>query len=503
MQAQLQAYATAQLELERRHERGEISYRIDAGAFRGAYAEMAAKTNDLVAAHLAVKMQLVDLIEQYGRGDFSRDMPELPGEKARITEAMRRAKVALVGIKDEILVLSQAAARGDFGARGAAERYENGFREMVVALNTLMQEADAGLSDVGRIMGAIADGDLTQRVEAQYQGAFGTLAADANRTVERLTDIVRGIQSAVSSISTAAGEIASGNQDLSGRTEQQAASLEETASSMEELTSTVRQNAENAQQANQLARGAGEVAASGGKVVDEVVTTMGAISASSARIADIIGVIDGIAFQTNILALNAAVEAARAGEQGRGFAVVASEVRSLAGRSADAAKEIKTLISDSTEQVELGSDLVARAGSTMSGIVTSVKRVTDIMGDIAAASSEQRAGIEQVNHVVTQLDETTQQNAALVEEASAAARSLEEQAGELAAAVAVFRIERAATRAAATPASSTSVAAAGQRMPAPRAAAPAARPMSTPKQKPERAAALAAVGGDDGDWQEF
>ncbi|WP_238345971.1 methyl-accepting chemotaxis protein, partial [Luteimonas saliphila] len=260
----------------------------------------------------------------------------------------------------------------------------------------------------------------------------------ANRTVDRLADIVGQIRTGSDAINSAASEIAAGNDDLSRRTEQQAASLEETASSMEELTSTVRQNADNARQANQLAIGAVDVASQGGEVVGKVVQTMSAISESSNRIADIIGVIDGIAFQTNILALNAAVEAARAGEQGRGFAVVAAEVRSLAQRSAGAAKEIKTLITDSADKVRHGNDLVDQAGRTMGEIVTSVKRVTDIIADISAASQEQSAGIEQVNQAITQMDESTQQNAALVEEATAAARSMEQQAGQLVQTVAVF-----------------------------------------------------------------
>ncbi|NZA25719.1 cache domain-containing protein, partial [Luteimonas sp. SJ-92] len=440
MRERLGAVIAGQVEMERRHEAGEISYRIDSGAFEGAYAEMAAKTNALAASHIAVMTRLAELAQRYAIGDLSDDMPQLPGEKAALTEAMRATKHNLGAVNAEIGRLAAAAARGDFSARGDESQYQYAFREMVAALNTLMQEADAGLTDVGRIMAALADGDLTQRVERQHQGAFGDLAGDVNRTVERLATIVRGIQVSVASIRTASGEIAAGNSDLSARTEQQAASLEETASSMEELTSTVKANDEGARQANQLAAGAGEVAEAGGKVVAEVVTTMGAISESSRRIADIIGVIDGIAFQTNILALNAAVEAARAGEQGRGFAVVASEVRSLAQRSAAAAKEIKALIEDSTKKVELGTGLVDRAGSTMQEIVTSVKRVNDLMSEITAASAEQSSGIEQVNLTVIQLDEMTQQNAALVEEASAAARSLEEQAGGLATAVAVFRI---------------------------------------------------------------
>ncbi|MFC4727295.1 methyl-accepting chemotaxis protein [Coralloluteibacterium thermophilus] len=508
MQSTLQEYSRAQLEMGARHDAGEISHRIDAAAFRGAYGEMAANTNALVDSHIVVMNEMAGLAQRYAIGDLSEDMRDLPGEKAAITEAMRATKQNLDAVNLQIKALADAAARGDFSERGDEAKYQYAFREMVAALNRLMQEADAGLSDVGRIMGALADGDLTQRVEREYQGAFGRLAADANRTVAQLTGIVRGIKDSVETINTASGEIASGNADLSSRTEQQAASLEETASSMEELTSTVRQNAENARQANQLAVGAGDVAEAGGRVVDEVVTTMGAISESSKRIADIIGVIDGIAFQTNILALNAAVEAARAGEQGRGFAVVASEVRSLAQRSADAAKEIKTLIEDSAEKVELGSSLVHRAGTTMGEIVTSVKRVTDIMGEITAASAEQSSGIDQVNRTVMQLDEVTQQNAALVEEASAAARSLEEQAGGLAQAVAVFRLVQGAT---VQPAVKTPAPAAPAPKPAPRPAAraqaetapaqaPAARPAPARAPKPAPQPALAEA---DGEWQEF
>ncbi|QDJ51982.1 methyl-accepting chemotaxis protein [Bordetella hinzii] len=296
------------------------------------------------------------------------------------------------------------------------------------------------LREAGAHFDRIAGGDLTARVEVRNSNEIGQLFAALKRMQESLTRTVSSVRRGVDEINVGAREIAAGNTDLSSRTEQQAASLEETAASMEELASTVKQNADNARQANQLAASASDVAARGGSAVSEVVQTMEGISASSRKISEIVSVIDGIAFQTNILALNAAVEAARAGEQGKGFAVVAGEVRSLAQRSAQAAKEIKTLIEDSVGKVAAGSQQVERAGSTMQEIVASVKRVTDIMGEISAASEEQSSGIEQVNRAVTQMDEVTQQNAALVEEAAAAAGSLQEQARQLAEAVAVFKL---------------------------------------------------------------
>jgi methyl-accepting chemotaxis protein len=286
----------------------------------------------------------------------------------------------------------------------------------------------------------VTSGDLTSRIEVDSNDETGLLLQALKDMNDSLVKIVSEVRTGTESISTASGEIASGNLDLSSRTEQQASSLEETASSMEELTSTVKQNADNARQANGLAASASEVAVKGGAVVSQVVDTMGSINESAKKIVDIIGVIDGIAFQTNILALNAAVEAARAGEQGRGFAVVASEVRNLAQRSAAAAKEIKTLIGDSVVKVDTGTKLVDQAGATMDEIVSSVKRVTDIMGEITAASQEQTAGIEQVNQAISQMDEATQQNASLVEEAAAASQSMQVQAAKLAQVVSVFKL---------------------------------------------------------------
>ncbi|NEX59955.1 methyl-accepting chemotaxis protein [Noviherbaspirillum galbum] len=297
------------------------------------------------------------------------------------------------------------------------------------------------MADAVDLAKRVAKGDLTARIDTRSTDETGQLIAALRDMNESLVRIVSEVRNGTDQISAASSQIADGNMDLSSRTEQQASSLEETASSMEELTSTVQQNAENARQANTLASSASEIAQKGGAVVSEVVGTMGAINESARKIVDIITVIDGIAFQTNILALNAAVEAARAGEQGRGFAVVAAEVRNLAQRSAAAAKEIKTLINDSVEKVDAGSKLVDQAGATMDEVVSSVKRVTDIIAEIAEASEEQRNGIEQVNQAITQMDDVTQQNAALVEEAAAAANAMQDQASNLSQMVSVFTID--------------------------------------------------------------
>ena len=312
----------------------------------------------------------------------------------------------------------------------------------------LVRAITGPLNEAVRIASAVAAGDLTQHIAVGANDETGKLMQALKRMNDSLKDIVSRVRVGTDTIVTASGQIASGNMDLSSRTEQQASSLEETASSMEELNATVRQNEQNARAANQLALAASTVAVRGGQVVSEVVQTMGAINTASHRIADIIGVIDGIAFQSNILALNAAVEAARAGEHGRGFAVVATEVRSLAQKSAAAAREIKTLITDSVSQVEGGTRLAQQAGATMDEVVASVRQVTDMMGEISSASAEQSAGIGQVNQAIVQMDQTTQQNAALVEEAAAAAGALQEQAQQLQAAVQVFRVEAAVAPAA-------------------------------------------------------
>ncbi|MCW0393325.1 methyl-accepting chemotaxis protein [Xanthomonas sacchari] len=440
MQRRLHEVISAQREMAARHDAGAISYRMDAQRFPGEYGRMVADTNALVDAHVQTQLRITEVMGRYAIGDLSQDIAHYPGEKAAITAAMQQVKQNLHAINVQIQTLAEAACAGNFAHRGQPEKFEHAFRTMVENLDTMMATADANLAKFSALLRCIADGDLTVRMSGNFHGVFAAMRDDANSTVHRLTDIVAHIQRTTNSIGFAAEDIASGNQELAKRSEQQAASLEETAASMEELTSTVKQNAEHAQRANQLALGAAGVASEGRDVVGQVVATMDGIQAASRRIADIIAVIDGIAFQTNILALNAAVEAARAGEQGKGFAVVAAEVGTLAHRSAGAAKEIKTLIDDSVQRVAHGATLVHQAGATMDQVVASVQHVTDLMGQISAASHEQANGIAQVNQTIARMDETTQQNVALVEEASTAARSLEEQSAQLTQAVEVFKV---------------------------------------------------------------
>ncbi|HFE38316.1 MAG TPA: methyl-accepting chemotaxis protein, partial [Gammaproteobacteria bacterium] len=383
-----------------------------------------------------------------------------------------------------IASMISAASQGDLDERIDVSKFTGFLKDLGEEINSLMDAVVKPIRENNRVVHALSDGDLREEMTGEYTGEYATMQVSLNQTIDNLRNMVGKIQSSAGSIVSAAGEIAQGNTDLSQRTEEQASSLQETASSMEELTSTVRQNADNARQANQLAAGARDQAEKGGDVVGKAVVAMSEINNSSKKIADIIGVIDEIAFQTNLLALNAAVEAARAGEQGRGFAVVAGEVRNLAQRSAGAAKEIKTLIQDSVEKVDDGSRLVDQSGKTLQEIVGSVKKVSDIIAEIAAASQEQSSGIEQVNKAVTQMDEVTQQNAALVEQAAAASESMDEQARGLQKLMDFFTTDAASEEHAppVAPATTTPVA----------KAAPVRR----------RPAPPAATGGD-AEWEEF
>ena len=379
-------------------------------------------------------------LAQSGQSDAA--AAELNGEAAAPTARWTQALDELIDFQLELSAQGKERAKADYGV---ARTVISSIGSAAVLAGLLIAWLSARSITVPmrravKIAETVAAGDLSSQIEIHSRDETGQLMQALKGMNTNLHQIVGRVRSGTDTITTASSEIASGNMDLSARTEQQASALEETASSMEELTSTVKQNADNARQANQLAASASQVAIKGGQVVAEVVGTMASINDSSKKIVDIISVIDGIAFQTNILALNAAVEAARAGEQGRGFAVVAAEVRILAQRSGSAAKEIKLLIDTSVDKVEAGTRLVNQAGSTMEEIVASVQRVTDIMGEIASASAEQEAGIEQINQAISEMDTVTQQNAALVEEAAAAAGSLQEQATDLEQVVSLFRL---------------------------------------------------------------
>ena len=437
---------------------GDFSKKMEMSGKAGYTATLSELLNQLSNVTEDGLKDISRVAQALANGDLTQKIDkDYPGLFGQTSQGVNLTVTALNEIVADIQFIALSAGQGDFSSKLDLSDKVGYNRTLCELMNQLADVTENGLMDIIRVAKALADGDLTQTIYKDYPGLFDMTKQGINTTVENLKRLVTEIKTAVDAINTASKEIAAGNADLSQRTEMQASSLEETASSMEELTSTVKQNAENARQANQLAIGASDIAGKGGAVVGQVVTTMESINVSSHKIVDIISVIDGIAFQTNILALNAAVEAARAGEQGRGFAVVAGEVRNLAQRSAAAAKEIKALIGDSVEKVGGGSRLVAQAGNTMEEIVSSIRRVTDIMSEITAASSEQSQGIEQVNTAITQMDEVTQQNAALVEEAAAAAEALEEQAQNLATAVSVFKIDESSSGALALADKSTSV----------------------------------------------
>ena len=420
---------------------GDFGARIQ-GDYKGDLDQLKTGVNQSAESIGVTMAELSKVMQAIRQGEFgvSINANQVRGEYRRMLEDASRGMQKLKGSVTDILEIMTFVSQGEFTHRINAEA-SGDMQTLKLMINQTVEALETAFAEIRHVMQSLAKGDLTEQVKGQYSGDLGVLASAANQTTDQLSEVIQRIQTAVENVNTAATEISAGNTDLSQRTEEQASSLEETASSMEELTSTVRQNADNARQANLLAAKANEFAEAGGLKVQEAVNTMHELTNSSQKIINIISVIDGIAFQTNILALNAAVEAARAGEQGRGFAVVAGEVRTLAQRSAAAAKEIQALIKEDSDIVDQGSGLVKEAGQSMELILQSVKQVTDLMGEISAASEEQSQGIEQINQAVVQMDDVTQQNAALVEEAAAAAESLEEQAAALSSAVAIFKLD--------------------------------------------------------------
>lgn len=474
-------------------ERGNLKQRMSLQGKQGFGLQIGESLNRLVETVDASLQDIANVAKALAEGDLSREVSgQYAGAFGETAQAVNQTVFSLRSVLSDVQAMVDAASHGDFSHRMELDGRRGYALNLAEMLNALGDTANRALSDISRVSVALAQGDLTQKIDQSYPGLFGATAESMNAICDNLQSLVGDIAGAVSMISTAAKEIASGNQDLSSRTEEQASSLEETASSMEQLTSTVKQNTSNAVHASELARAAEAVAKQGGGVVQQVVETMTTIHQSSARIGDIISVIDGIAFQTNILALNAAVEAARAGEQGRGFAVVATEVRNLAQRSASAAREIKDLISDSVSKVDMGNRQVGQAGETMAQVVSSISEVAQIMAEISEASREQTAGIEQVSLAVSQMDEVTQQNAALVEEAAAAAESLDDQAHSLSAAVGKFKLANTGRPMLAAPGGAGKP----QRgaVPSPRASSGGRPVLASPKS---------AAPDLDGDWAEF
>jgi methyl-accepting chemotaxis protein len=479
--------------------------------YQGDYSLIINNLNTCIAAVNALVADANKLAQAAQDGQLSTraDIEQHNGDFRKVIEGLNGTLDAVVKPLTVTSEYLDNIAKGNIPAK-ISEHYPGDYNQIINNLNTSIEAVNALVADTDLLAESAKDGRITVRADVnKHNGDFRKIIEGVNSTLDMIVEPIIAVTEAVETITTAANEISSGNSDLSARTEQQASSLEQTAASMEELASTVKQNAENAKQANQLALTASGVAVKGGEVVNEVVATMSAINESAKKIEDIISVIDGIAFQTNILALNAAVEAARAGEQGRGFAVVAGEVRNLAQRSASAAKEIKELITDSVNKTTEGTKLVENAGNTMEEVVSSVQRVADIISEISAASTEQTTGIDQVNQAVTSMDETTQQNAALVEEAAAAAESLVDQANQLADAISQFKLEGKISSGVSHKVASFkphSVSAPASR-PGGGHSSSRTGPSSAPieKSRPAYSAppARAKSGTDDNDWEEF
>lgn len=422
-------------------EKGNLGKRIKLDDKQGFGKEIAAALNQLMVVTDTSLQDVSRVASALAAGDLSQKVDAVyPGAFGQTASAVNATVSALVQVVDEVRSIVDAAAQGDFAQQIDTTRKQGYAKTLIDLLNSLSRTAEQALSDISWVSQALAEGDLTHKIDKHYPGLFGETAEGLNATVANLQELIGNVVGAVDAISTAAKEISAGNSDLSVRTEEQASSLEETAASIEEFTATAQQNTDSAKQANRLGQSASEIAQRGGEIVNASAATMLEIRDSSRKIGDIISVIEGIAFQTNILALNAAVEAARAGEQGKGFAVVATEVRALSHRTAQAAKEISALIRESASKVEHGTSQAEKAGQSMSEIMAAISSLSTIVAGISAASVEQTIGIEQVNKAVAQMDEVTQQNAALVEEAAAAAESLEEQAEQLKRQVSSFKL---------------------------------------------------------------
>ncbi|MDP3539191.1 MAG: methyl-accepting chemotaxis protein [Azonexus sp.] len=447
-------------------EKGDLGKRIGLDGKQGFGKEIAVALNQLMVVTDTSLQDVSRVASALAAGDLSQKVDAVyPGAFGQTAGAVNATVSALVQVVDEVRSIVDAAARGDFGHQIDTGRKQGYPKTLIDLLNSLSTTAEQALSDISSVSQSLAEGDLTHKIEKVYPGLFGETADGINTTVVNLQVLIGNVVSAVDAISTAAREISAGNSELSSRTEEQASSLEQTAASIEQFTATAQQNTESAKQANHLGQSASAIALRGGEIVKASAATMLEIQDSSRKISDIISVIEGIAFQTNILALNAAVEAARAGDQGKGFAVVATEVRALALRTAQAAKEISALIRESASKVEHGTTQAERAGQSMNEIMGAISNLSAIVASISSASMEQTIGIEQVNRAVAQMDEVTQQNAALVEEAAAAAESLEEQSQQLQRQVSAFKLGNATIAIA----SSTKAKSMGERKPMPRA----------------------------------
>jgi methyl-accepting chemotaxis protein len=493
---------------------GDLSQRITVDNKEGFFFDLSSKVNQLVESNKAVVDDVVRVFAAMSKGDLSETIhSEYQGEFAKLKKDVNGtvAKLQHV-IQKDIQNVVNAVMQGDLGQRISLDDKQGFFKDLSESINNIAETSEMIISDASSVVGAMSEGDLTRTIDKNYNGSFGELKDNINSTVTHLHSVIGEIQDASDTVKTASSEIALGVHDLSERTEQQAASLEETAASMEHMMDSVEKSSSSTRDANEMTTDTEQFAIAGGAAVDNAVSAMDGINESSNKIAAIIGVIDEIAFQTNLLALNAAVEAARAGEQGRGFAVVAGEVRTLAQRSAGAAKEIKDLISDSVGRVESGSKLVHESGKTLNEIIESVKKVSAVINDVSVSASQQHEGIQQVNATIAQMDQMTQQNAALVEQSSAASQSMSEQADKLNGLVEFFTLNGSVSKSASkkasvshvTPSSSPAV-----RQPArsPEPVAPVKEPVSVKTQSisspPETKPMVDDVSHDDGDWEEF